>query len=1312
MKRLEARNAKLASNTDDSSSSSSSSSSSAANAALQSKCSSLEKELEETKKYIRDEKTRMERQLEEMEESVREEKMKREILMEKLGKERREKKGQEEEEERKKREVEEGLVVARRVMEQENKKYLERAERAEQEVKRVREEVEEERSRAREESERRKKEYELRVTKERERTERVEAELKREKDERDRERKEHLEAKSASELALKAALKERSVPEPQPQQTPQVVVVAANDEFKSRAERAESRVEELEEEISVLRSRLEGIMNKIKQAQVSRMQQQQLQQHTEEEDDEDEETSVIEHEESTSKEERVAVVPSLNIPSDDQPNDQRAVTESLEDDEEAPPPPTRPAWMDEAKTAQEAAQKLHEKLHGSSSQNLTLSSDLSPSDVASPPTKRKQLLRQDLRKGSVSILGKKNPFIITPNNNNNAGTSSGNTSPPGTPSSSSGNLTGSSSGVATASATVTISSPAPAPSGADASKEPKKKGIDVTSILQALTPKVLRNPNADGTQSGQSNTPQSASPKMSRRKSKSMDKGGILSHISPKLNRRDSEVVPPLAFSSSSSSVGAPVQPDPEDRDRDFVTVVYDFAAENESQLDLKRGERIIVYACDQSGWWKGRDVRGKVGIFPRNRVVVGALTSSTSSNNVDLLDAMPVSPRSPRTAVERPPEFDADAGGTQLVLKRDHELRVLEVQIFQAMNLEVGAGESVYLEFQDGKQVYQTGMGKPPVGGGEGISFGDEFRLVGDRSHLSRTEPLSARVISVNRQGRDDLVGIVQLPVHECPWEDTTWFSMRWCPVLGMLQEVKGIVQVILRRITCYSDWHYVAARCSATAVSQLSPTWIHEANVKQIQLPGEDTVLGNLSQLQTLCNDPNPNLAEIARVVEEGASFDAEWRNARRQTLLHLLAQGGQTPLCRLVVTLGGKVTQVDQWGNTPLHYACLYGNWDSARLLLNKGAPANVLNAQNCSPLHMCLMSNVGLPPVDLVSQLLTSGSDAGARSNNGSTPLHCIAGTLSGDAEQRFQIAALLVQNGSPTHAPDDDGCSPYLLWLLCHYDGSALDDAAALRWLRLLREVPGGPVAESLEPETPEERSHRMQMMVTPEQRGDTVLWRLMAVRPYSVNANDAMFMELLARAQINRRYGLYGNTLFLRVCMSVDEVIPYALLLLENRPDMDVNATTTKGLGPLHILAARGDDALVPLARRLCEDYRSDPNAADSIGQAPLHFCSTPGMGRLFLVHGGNPAAVSNMGQTVLHSAYAYGGQAYIDLILAALKKDDQLAARNYNNQQPPSMLFNRHKMITVPHYPNDVHAKRSNGLYTGIPPGQGMEKN
>ncbi|TRM67427.1 hypothetical protein BD626DRAFT_100674 [Schizophyllum amplum] len=53
----------------------------------------------------------------------------------------------------------------------------------------------------------------------------------------------------------------------------------------------------------------------------------------------------------------------------------------------------------------------------------------------------------------------------------------------------------------------------------------------------------------------------------------------------------------------------------------EYVYALHDFLPENEDEIDFKAGERIEIVERDElygDGWWKGRNLAGKVGLFPQ----------------------------------------------------------------------------------------------------------------------------------------------------------------------------------------------------------------------------------------------------------------------------------------------------------------------------------------------------------------------------------------------------------------------------------------------------------------------------------------------------------------------------------------------------------------------------------------------------------------------------------------------------------------------------------------------------------------------
>ncbi len=368
------------------------------------------------------------------------------------------------------------------------------------------------------------------------------------------------------------------------------------------------------------------------------------------------------------------------------------------------------------------------------------------------------------------------------------------------------------------------------------------------------------------------------------------------------------------------------------------------------------------------------------------------------------------------------------------------------------------------------------------------------------------------------------------------------------------------------------------------------------------------------------------------------------------------------------------------MDCQGNTPLHCAAHAGHWDAALLLVTRGADVAALNGTSASPLLLALLAG-NLPPPELLRQLLTPAV-AAARADGGLTLLHAVA-RLAQDGpgpQALLELTRQLVAAGCPPDAADDDGCSPALGWAL----------VGPL----------GGGAAEAFFEALGLEQAERRQVWLRAEQRGDTPLWRLLATEP-----DEARAAELLRQCDIDRRYGLHGNTLLQRACMSLppERAVRVGMLLLDARPELDAAAANgSHRHAALHLLCARGDDALVPLARRLLEDHRAEANGKDAAGRTPLHYCGSPGMARLLLVHGARLDAVDCFGNSVLHAAHAWGGLPLIDLLLAALKRDDPPALRqaNADGLLPLQLVLARQKLICSPFYPTDPAVRRTAGVY------------
>jgi len=102
-------------------------------------------------------------------------------------------------------------------------------------------------------------------------------------------------------------------------------------------------------------------------------------------------------------------------------------------------------------------------------------------------------------------------------------------------------------------------------------------------------------------------------------------------------------------------------------------------------------------------------------------------------------------------------------------------------------------------------------------------------------------------------------------------------------------------------------------------------------------------------------------------------------------------------------------GLIAVMSSDGWTPLHLAAHFGQTESVRLLLNKGALANAhsSNALHNMPLHAAAAGKA----TDAARLLITHGGDVNARQHGGWVPLHAAA--QNGDLE----LARLLIESGA-------------------------------------------------------------------------------------------------------------------------------------------------------------------------------------------------------------------------------------------------------------------------------------------------------
>ena len=111
------------------------------------------------------------------------------------------------------------------------------------------------------------------------------------------------------------------------------------------------------------------------------------------------------------------------------------------------------------------------------------------------------------------------------------------------------------------------------------------------------------------------------------------------------------------------------------------------------------------------------------------------------------------------------------------------------------------------------------------------------------------------------------------------------------------------------------------------------------------------------------------------------------------------------------------------IDEYGETPLHWAARNGHKDVVEVLLANGAGVNAKDSSGFTPLHMAASTRwVGAVQghKDVVEVLLANGADVNAKDSSGFTPLHMAA------RNGRKDLVELLLVHNANVDAQDNDG----------------------------------------------------------------------------------------------------------------------------------------------------------------------------------------------------------------------------------------------------------------------------------------------
>jgi len=128
--------------------------------------------------------------------------------------------------------------------------------------------------------------------------------------------------------------------------------------------------------------------------------------------------------------------------------------------------------------------------------------------------------------------------------------------------------------------------------------------------------------------------------------------------------------------------------------------------------------------------------------------------------------------------------------------------------------------------------------------------------------------------------------------------------------------------------------------------------------------------------------------NLQDIETFARRGIDMNEIAPDlAYEQTFVHLAARCGNLACLQLMLKLGGNVSAVDNFLNTPLHIAAVHGHLELVLLLIANGANVSVANKQGLQPIHMAASNG----HVDTLQTLIVMGADVTSPTSSGSIPV---------------------------------------------------------------------------------------------------------------------------------------------------------------------------------------------------------------------------------------------------------------------------------------------------------------------------------
>ncbi len=370
--------------------------------------------------------------------------------------------------------------------------------------------------------------------------------------------------------------------------------------------------------------------------------------------------------------------------------------------------------------------------------------------------------------------------------------------------------------------------------------------------------------------------------------------------------------------------------------------------------------------------------------------------------------------------------------------------------------------------------------------------------------------------------------------------------------------------------------------------------------------------------------------------------------------QTPLHFAAIYGHEAITTYLLENGASVKAKDILGSTPLHEAVRYGHKEIVQLLLDKGADSNSQDSLGKTPLLLVIPKE---SRIDISSLLITHGANPNAKDMYGDTPVHIA--TMSG---MEVEMLENLKNGGADINERNKKGITPMALAV----------DRLNKEHVAFYAKAGADIHAEDNEGNTPLSR-----IIETKDKTTGTELLKIM-VNKKNINSRDSYGNTPLHIAISNNAHteqlkylltltndidvrNRNGDTP-LYIAVQKNRRVPGEMLLAKGA---DVFSTNNENYSPLRMALAGGGEAQEWI---LTSEVIKK---TDGTGNTPLHYAAEWKLDNavaVLLEKGANPNIRNANGETAIFNAIKSDSSSTIDLLM---RKGAQKNSRDYLGNTP-----------------------------------------